>query len=1133
MSPNRPPQIRRAQDAETVQMIPIYRASRYLLTALLAGGLFLLIHANPLAQTTQVSAPKSQLNDLAGVIDEQTRTRLEGILERLKEKSNIGLYVAVVDTTDGAQVSDYSQRLAREWNVGAKTSRGKSLLLVVSAASKTSFTQYTRAVQTDLPDGVLGEMTYRMSGPLNDGRFSEAVEVGIYAFVNAVAEKMGFNAADLEKPAITAQASAQGRPDGVQPVLISANDPQKSRPRVVSEVPRPEPTPTEIFPISKATETPTPAPTETPTPVPTETPAETPAATPSETPSPAETPASTPTETAAPTPSESPSASELPKTDAIAEAPKTETPKTKPNRKPTAKVNPAPRKLTPQQQADLDADELEAVDLTLTLPLAKRVVALKEFLDTHPDSKSRGRATEYLISSHAELGDQAFKAADSVGGLQQLMLAIDEGANYNVSDELFTQLIAPIPMNLYARGEHIAAFNAAQEIETKFGQDAKRLLNVAAFFLSVERGADVARVAEAAVKQSPDMPEAHRLLAVGYHISLRLDEAAAEYKRTLELDPTSRVSRGSLADLYRASGKTEEALALYNEQLASDPKDRAARAGKVIALLDLDRQDEANRELEAALSDEPRNLPLLTGAAYWFAAHNNNEKALDLAQKAVAIESRYTWAQIALARALVGMKRPLEAERAMRYAQKFGKFPTMTYELATVLSSMGLYEEAVDTLRSSFTIKDDQINTYLAGQLPASNAGFSELLTPERRASIYQKTPADNATNANSLKALLAFNAIVSAEKIDESAAVAAARAFASGTDDMRAFRQLYAASRLMRYAIAYPTVIELTDEARKASDDALKNPGLALTMAVQADEFSQLRSRAIASGTVPDVSEAPPNVLANILKGRIEDLTGWALLNQAKSKEAVSHLKLAAETLPAGTPAWRSALWHLGSALEDTDHKTEALDSYIKSYNAGEPDAMRRSVIEQLYKKINGSLDGLEQRIAGVAVTTASPETPTGQSAQPAIQPAAPSASPETAPSPQTSPVLDPPPAETPKAETPKRDAPLSSPMSEEEAQRLASARTRTSVKITGKVVDADKVGIANATLVLISPTGMVLTATTDNDGNYSFMVAAPSQKTYRIIPSKDGYSFAPVDKTFAGLLDDQREIDFVATKQ
>ena len=104
---------------------------------------------------------------------------------------------------------------------------------------------------------------------------------------------------------------------------------------------------------------------------------------------------------------------------------------------------------------------------------------------------------------------------------------------------------------------------------------------------------------------------------------------------------------------------------------------------------------------------------------------------------------------------------------------------------------------------------------------------------------------------------------------------------------------------------------------------------------------------------------------------------------------------------------------------------------------------------------------------------------------------------------------------------------------MSEEEALRLASARTRSTVSITGRVLDANRVGIANATLVMISPTGMVLTATTDNDGNYSFMIASPSQKTYRIIPSKDGYTFTPADKTFAGLLNDQRDIDFIATRQ
>jgi outer membrane biosynthesis protein TonB len=321
--------------------------------------------------------------------------------------------------------------------------------------------------------------------------------------------------------------------------------------------------------------------------------------------------------------------------------------------------------------------------------------------------------------------------------------------------------------------------------------------------------------------------------------------------------------------------------------------------------------------------------------------------------------------------------------------------------------------------------------------------------------------------------------------------------------------------------------VLELADEARKASDDALKVPSL--TMAVQADEFRELRARAISAGDVPDVAEAPHNVLASILKGRIEDLTGWALFSQAKHSEAVTHLKLAAQTLPAGTPSWRAALWHLGAALEQTDQKQEALDYYIKSFNAGDPDPIRRSVIEQLYKKINGSLDGLEQKISGGGFITTANEPPAAPAATPTTEAAAvPTPSPDTSPTPESSPV------ETPKPETPKPDTPASSqPMSEEEALRIAATRTRSTVKIAGRILDSSKVGIPNATIVLISPTGMVLTATSDNDGNYSFTVAAPSQKTYRIIPSKDGYSFSPVDKTFAGLLEDQRDIDFVGARQ
>jgi tetratricopeptide (TPR) repeat protein len=985
----------------------------------------------------------------------------------------------------------FAQQLARDWNIGAKTTRTKSLLLVVSAGAKTSFMQYSRPAQTALPDGILGEISYRMGGPLSDGRFAEAVNSGVHVLANAVAEKVGFNVSELE----TSTAVATNSPEVVaesQPVLVSTKTP-RTRPRVVSEAAKE---------VAQATPPQDPPRTE-PTPTPTETPTAEP--------------------TAEPTPSESPKSepvpAESPKTE-VATPPKSESTNTS-RRNPTVKTTPS--KKTAAETEEQELDEIDEVELTLTKPLPERAVKLKEFLDTHPESKARPRAIELLISTHAALGDQKLKNGDSVGGVEQLLHAIDE-ADVNISDKLFSGVIAQIPTNLYLRGERDAAFKAAQNIETKFGSDAKRLLAIAGFYLGIERADDTVRLAESAVKLAPDLAEAHRMLAVGLHISLRLDEAMAEYKRTLELDPASKVSRGSLADLYRASGKTEDALALYNEQLAADPKDNAARAGKVISLLELNRADEANSALEAMLASEPRNLPLLAGTAYWYTAHNNHEKAFELARKAIEIEPRYTWAQIALARAFLGLKRPLDAERALRFARQFGKFPTLSYELANVLASMGLYDEAVEVLRESFTMKDNQIQANLAGHVPVTDASFLELLAPERRAGLYQPTSADSAANAKTMKALLALNTAIApaaGEKINETAAAAAAKEFAAGSDSMHAFRKVYAASRLVRNGVGNETAMSLVAAARKATDEALKLP--VATLAVQADEFRDLRARAISAGNVPDVAAAPAEMLMNIYKARLADIDGWALFNQEKYSEAITYLKQASEIAPRETPAWRTALWHLGVALEQSGQKEQALEAYIKSYRNAPVEPVRRSMIEQLYRSINGSLDGLDERLGGMATASSSP-TPAP------VATSTPETSSTAAPPVLTS---DPPPAENPKSDPTPTPGPPQSPPQEmsDEALKAAASRMRSNIRITGRVVDSNQVGLPNATVVLISATGTVIAATTDNKGNYSFKVA-PSQKTYRVIPSMEGYTFTPIDRTLNGLFEDLKEIDFVGSK-
>jgi tetratricopeptide (TPR) repeat protein/uncharacterized membrane protein YgcG len=1057
-----------------------------------SAAIFLSLGVNQLAQTTKkLPAPSGHVNDFAGVLNEQARQQLENILANLKVKTGIEFDVATVQSTGGQDISAFSLQLAKDWNVGARTTLKKSLLMVVAVDEKLSFTVFSKSVQSDLPEGVLGEMGQRMRTLIDASQFSEGVNAGVQHFVTSLSHKLAFSADDFDK----APAAAAGN--------SPANDQPASKPEAQAD-PVVTSASTDVVPTTIKAST-----------------------------------------------SRTPSASSK-------------------TRKPVA----AP--------VDDEADA-EEVSLTLTKPVEERVGLLKTFLDTHPDSKSRALALEILVSARAAVGDQRLKAGDSAGGVEQLMMAIAD-APVDASEKLFSGVIYQIPLNLYLRGETAAAAKAAQDIEAKFGNDPRRLVILSSFYVTTEQANEALRLTTQAVKLAPDLAEAHQGLGRALHISLRLEEAAAEYKKALELDPTSKTSRRSLADLNRALGKSEEALALYRQQLEAEPADKTARAGLILSLFELGRKDEAKPELDKALAADPRNLSLLAGSAYWFAAHNDSELALDLALRAVQIEPRYTWSQIALARALVAQRKPLDAERALRFARQYGNFPTLDYELASTLIATGLYDEAAEILRQSFSIKDGQIEARLAGHAVVHSADFVELLAPERRASIFQFTAADSENNARILKALLAFATALdqggSGEAVNEDALVTAARAFAAGNDDARVHRELYAASRLLQKGVGYQTAYELAEAARESADAGLTVPEL--TVVVQADEFRLIRARAIAAGGTPDIPEAPRNILSNLVRGRIEDTSGWALYNQDKFDAAVEHLQRAVTILPEGTPAARAALWHLGVALERQDKKAEALSNYIKSYNSGDPDPVRRTLIEQLYRKVNGSLDGLNERIGPGFETSVSAPSPAPDKSNETVQPTSlpvstPAATPVDSGTPASPSASEPAstPASTPAAEVPAVQVPQPTPTQSPEATPEATPASspeapaatatpevvpaatpestpgpvaaqpletspveklnkapQTTVAITGRVKDSTGNPLANVVVVLISPQGTVLASTTDEQGNYSFTVASSTAtQSYRVIPSKDGFAFEPVDRVLPLANDDMKQMDFVGT--
>ncbi|HUQ30958.1 MAG TPA: TPM domain-containing protein [Pyrinomonadaceae bacterium] len=900
----------------------------FLLTIILAAACLSALTVDARAQGEKLLPPREgSVTDLASVLDYAVSKRLENMLANLKDRAGIELALVTVKTTGDKKIFDYSLQAAREWNIGAIQSKGNSLLLVVSTDDGHYFTQVSRRARGELPDGLLGEMGERMREPFSRGKYGEGLLAAVETFITKMAERRGFSVEGIDQaqdatattttaPAPTpqpAQTTASAEPPGQTATAKSTDTPPKEpQAETAAAMVAKEPAPKETTPKESATKEPAPE---------------------------------AAGQTTEPAPQGSP-ASQSSIRDIF-----TKTPASKAS---VTKTVVSPR----------DAGDKAELDALLQLPPAERIQRLKAFIETHPRSSLNPFAAELIVSAHAALGDEKLQAGDAAGGIEQFRLAIAESPE-KMSDALFNRVVSQLPLNLFLRNQRAAAFDTAHRIEARVKDDPKRLLALAGFFLSIEDADEAARLSDMTVKLAPEMAAAHQALGASRHIGLRLDEAAAEYARALELDPKLTAARRSLADLRRASGKTEEALALYREQLTLDASDRPARAGVVLSLFELGKREEAETELASALKDDPRNMALLVGAAYWHAAKGDAGRAEGFAAKAIEIEPRYTWAHIALARSLIAQKRVMEAERVLRYARQYGNFPTLDYELAGALAVSGLYEEAAAELARSFVVKDGQIETRLAGRVPAKAAGFIELLAPERRAGIFQAAAADTEPNARMLKGLIAFySALNTAQgKSADSAALASAEAdFLAGEDAMLAHRQLYAASRLLARGVELKTVIELAEAATRGVEAALDAP--VATVAVLGDELREARARAIASGQTLNVGEVPRNVLSNIMRGRIEDMTGWALFNQDKTAEALPHMRRALSVLPENSAWWRTAQWHLGATLEATGNRQEALAAYLKGYNPQAPSPVQRAVIEALYRKVNGSLEGLNEKI-------------------------------------------------------------------------------------------------------------------------------------------------------------------------
>lgn len=168
--------------------------TRHYVWSLLA--VLLLTAVNGYAQTTRspLPSPTGYVNDYAGVINRATKSELETTLANLDREQKIQFAVAVVDTTGGQDIFDYSREVARGWGLGSKDTTKPSLLLLVAIKDRKYFTQVSRHLEGDLPDGLAGEIQRAKLVPaFRESDYSGGIRETIYEYIRTVARKQGFS----------------------------------------------------------------------------------------------------------------------------------------------------------------------------------------------------------------------------------------------------------------------------------------------------------------------------------------------------------------------------------------------------------------------------------------------------------------------------------------------------------------------------------------------------------------------------------------------------------------------------------------------------------------------------------------------------------------------------------------------------------------------------------------------------------------------------------------------------------------------------------------------------------------------------------------------------------------------------
>jgi uncharacterized protein len=143
--------------------------------------------------------PDRRINDYAGVLSADERTRLEDALRARERESSNQVVVAIFRSLQGESLEDYSIRLAQAWRVGQKGLDNGVIFLVFLDDRKMRL-EVGYGLEPKLTDALASQILRQVVAPrFREGKVADGIAAGLDAIEQAIAGT--FKAAPPGQPA--------------------------------------------------------------------------------------------------------------------------------------------------------------------------------------------------------------------------------------------------------------------------------------------------------------------------------------------------------------------------------------------------------------------------------------------------------------------------------------------------------------------------------------------------------------------------------------------------------------------------------------------------------------------------------------------------------------------------------------------------------------------------------------------------------------------------------------------------------------------------------------------------------------------------------------------------------------------